>query len=169
MTVCFLGLFVNRRYHTACSYSGPMVWNSASVTCFLKICYYGRQWDFIWCNDTWIDLRWITYSSPSFCTICCVQAVPSSDACCSTSRIRLIVYQCKTRVGRYLLAVPEGTDHLLEEMEISTSTGLGRKRCNFLGRAVKTYWLCDRNMINFHLYFFLRSVYCTHTFSNFLL
>ena len=19
---------------------------------FLKICYYGRQWDFIWCNDT---------------------------------------------------------------------------------------------------------------------
>ena len=28
-----------------------MVWNSASVT-FLKICYYGRQWGFIWCNDT---------------------------------------------------------------------------------------------------------------------
>ena len=25
--------------------------NSASVT-FLKIFYYGRQWDFIWCNDT---------------------------------------------------------------------------------------------------------------------
>ena len=24
--------------------------NSASVT-FLKICYYGRQRDFIWCND----------------------------------------------------------------------------------------------------------------------
>ena len=23
----------------------------ASVT-FLKICYYGRQWDLIWCNDT---------------------------------------------------------------------------------------------------------------------
>ena len=19
---------------------------------FLKICYYGRQWDLIWCNDT---------------------------------------------------------------------------------------------------------------------
>ena len=51
MTVCFLGLFVNGRYHTACRYSGPMVWNSASVT-FLKICYYGRQWDLIWCNDT---------------------------------------------------------------------------------------------------------------------
>ena len=28
-----------------------MGWNSASVT-FLKICYYGRQWDLIWCNDT---------------------------------------------------------------------------------------------------------------------
>ena len=28
-----------------------MVSNSASVT-FLKICYYGRQWDLIWCNDT---------------------------------------------------------------------------------------------------------------------
>ena len=24
---------------------------TASVT-FLKICYYGRQWDLIWCNDT---------------------------------------------------------------------------------------------------------------------
>ena len=53
VTVCFLGLFVNGRYHTACRYSGPMVWNSASVT-FLKICYYGRQWDLIWCNDTYI-------------------------------------------------------------------------------------------------------------------
>ena len=31
--------------------SGPMIRNSASVT-FLKICYYGRQWDLIWCNDT---------------------------------------------------------------------------------------------------------------------
>ena len=51
MTVCFLGLFVNGRYHTACRYSGPMVWNSASVM-FLKICYLGRQWDLIWCNDT---------------------------------------------------------------------------------------------------------------------
>ena len=51
MTVCFLGLFVNGRYHTACMYSGPMVWNSASVT-FLKICYYGGQWDLIWCNNT---------------------------------------------------------------------------------------------------------------------
>ena len=49
MTICFLGLFVNGRYHTACRYSGPMVWNSASVT-FLKICYCGRQWDLIWCN-----------------------------------------------------------------------------------------------------------------------
>ena len=28
-----------------------MVLNSASVT-FLKICYYGRQWELIWCNDT---------------------------------------------------------------------------------------------------------------------
>ena len=42
VTVCFLGLFVNGMYHTACRYSGPMVWNSASVT-FLKICYYGRK------------------------------------------------------------------------------------------------------------------------------
>ena len=47
-----VGLFVKGRYHTACRYSGPMVWNSASVT-FLKICYYGRQWDLIWCNDTY--------------------------------------------------------------------------------------------------------------------
>ena len=47
----FLGLFVNGRYHTACRYSGPMVWKSASVN-VLKICYYGRQWDLIWCNDT---------------------------------------------------------------------------------------------------------------------
>ena len=32
-----------------CRYSGPMVW---------KICYYGRQWDLIWCNDTCTtDLR----------------------------------------------------------------------------------------------------------------
>ena len=53
VTVCFLGLFVNGRYHTACRYSGPMVWNSASVTS-LKICYYGRQWDLIWSNDTYI-------------------------------------------------------------------------------------------------------------------
>ena len=30
----------------------PMVWNSASVT-FLKKCYYGCQWDLIWCNDTY--------------------------------------------------------------------------------------------------------------------
>ena len=52
MTVCFLGLFVNGRYHTACRYSGPLVWNSASVT-FWKICYYGRQCDLIWCNDTY--------------------------------------------------------------------------------------------------------------------
>ena len=51
VTVCFLGRFVNGRYHTACRYSGPMAWNSASVT-FLKICYYGRQLDLIWCNDT---------------------------------------------------------------------------------------------------------------------
>ena len=29
-----------------------MVWNSASVT-FWKICYYGRQWDLIWCNDSY--------------------------------------------------------------------------------------------------------------------
>ena len=33
-----------------------MVWNSASVT-FLKICYYGRQWDCIWCNDTLNDIN----------------------------------------------------------------------------------------------------------------
>ena len=51
MRVCFLGLLANGRYHPACRYSGPMVWNSASAT-FLKICHYGRQWDFIWCNDT---------------------------------------------------------------------------------------------------------------------
>ena len=26
-------------------------WFETSVT-LLKICYYGRQWDLIWCNDT---------------------------------------------------------------------------------------------------------------------
>ena len=51
MTVCFLGPFVNGRYHTACRYSDPVVWNSASAN-FIKICYYGRQWDLIWCNVT---------------------------------------------------------------------------------------------------------------------
>ena len=56
VTVCFLGLFVNGSYKTACSYSGPMVRNSASVT-FLKMCYYGRQWDLIWCNDTCKSLK----------------------------------------------------------------------------------------------------------------
>ena len=24
----------------------------ATAVTFLKICYYGRQWDWIWCNDT---------------------------------------------------------------------------------------------------------------------
>ena len=71
MTVCFLGLFVNGRYVTACRYSGPMVWNSASVT-FLKICYYRRQWDLIWCNDASIritikcfKISFSTHFSPS--------------------------------------------------------------------------------------------------------
>ena len=28
---------------------GPLVLNTAFAT-FLKKCYYGRQWDFMWCN-----------------------------------------------------------------------------------------------------------------------
>ena len=42
-----------------------MVWNSASVT-FLKICYYGRQWDLIWCNDT--SSKWARPGDRLHCT-----------------------------------------------------------------------------------------------------
>ena len=39
----------------ACRYTGPVVCNAASVT-FQKIRYYGRQWDFILCYDTYNSL-----------------------------------------------------------------------------------------------------------------
>ena len=73
MTVCFLGLLVNGKYHSACRYSGPMVWNSAAVT-FWKMCYYGRQWDFIWYKDT------------------CSEPTPDSDSSCNTQAYKVLRY-----------------------------------------------------------------------------
>ena len=77
MTVCFLGLFVNGRYHTACRYSGPVVSNSASIAFFFfKICYYGRQWDLIWCNDPFRFGVHGSREANEVCKMCCVDNIP---------------------------------------------------------------------------------------------
>ena len=40
MIVGFLGPFINGRYHTACMYTGPVVWNAASVTLLFYLFFF---------------------------------------------------------------------------------------------------------------------------------
>ena len=150
VTVCFLGLFVNGRYHTACRYSGPMVWNSASVT-FLKICYYGRQWDLIWCNDTYRELvRWDTLvinlvRVPDVQSFLCsmlprlsnFRNIPHMTRCLGTN-----IWSClmQGRMKSVPLALESNSRYFASNIELSGSSVVRPFAHGAMGRQVDPSW-----------------------------